>query len=457
MVTVSKSPVRYPPGPKGHFILGVVPDFSRNPLSFLSRCAQEYGDIVYLRNPLFPLYQLNHPDYIEKVRGTGNNQFVKFQTKRMLKQLIGNGLLTSEGDFWHNQRRLMQPAFHRERIAAYGEVIVTYTNRLLKTWQDGEIRDVHQDMMNLTIGIAANTLFHADVAGQEKEIVDAITVTLEYVEARGLKNPLSLLISDWIPTSNKLRFQAAVRQLDNIIYRIIQQRRTSGEDKGDLLSMLLHAQDEDGTRMTDQQLRDEVMTLLLASYEASAAALSWTWYLLSQHSEVESKLMAELQSVLNGRTPNVEDFSRLRYTEMVLMESLRLYPPAWIATRKAIGDCEVAGYPVRAGDVFIMSQWVMHRDPRYFDLPDVFNPERWAGDLAKRLPAFAYFPFGGGPRICLGKAFATMETVLVIATIAQKFQLKLVTDHPVIPWSTFHILPKYGIKMQLTQRSSIQQ
>lgn len=450
MVSVlkTKSSPNYPPGPKGHPILGLLPDYSRDPLGLTSRCAEEYGDVVFWKLPVSPAYQLNRPDYIEEVLVTKNSQFVKHQSLQLLGRMLGNGLVTSEGEFWQRQRRLMQPAFHRERIFSYGEVMVDYTKRLLPTWSDGEIRDIHEDMMRLTLEIVAKTLFGAEVATEVEKVGNAMQTSIEYFEARNT-NLLLYLLPDWVPSRLNLRFKKVMQQMDEIIYAIIQQRRQSGKDAGDLLSMLLQIQDEDGVGMSDQQLRDEVMTLFLAGHETTALTLSWAWYLLSQHPEVETKLQAELETVLAGRTPTIADLPQLSYTEKVVMEVMRLYPPVWAMARQVLHDCEIAGYPVRAGNSVFMSQWVMHRDPRYFDEPEVFNPDRWNGDLAKNLPTFAYFPFGGGPRICIGKSFAKMEAVLLLATIAQQFRLTLVPNQEIIPWPAFTLRPKYGMKMLL--------
>jgi cytochrome P450 len=260
----------------------------------------------------------------------------------------------------------------------------------------------------------------------------------------------------WIPTPTNLRLKRAVRQLDAIVYGFIKERRASGGDRGDLLSMLLQAQDaDDGTRMTDKQVRDEAMTLFLAGHETTANALSWTWYLLSQHPEVEAKLAAELEAVLGGRSPTVADLPRLRYTEMVVLESMRIFPPVYAFGREAIRECTLGGYRVRRGTTVIMSQWVMHRDPRYFDNPEQFLPERWADGLAKRLPKFAYLPFGGGPRICIGNSFAMMEAILILATMLSKFRFTVLPDHPVIPRPTVTLRPEHGIKGVLTKREPI--
>ncbi len=458
MTTLLKAPVNVPPSPKGHFITGNFLDYSHNPLDFLSSCARQYGDIIRFRFGPIISYFVNHPDYIEEVLVTKNSQlFRDLNLKRDGgERLFGSGLLTSYGEFWRRQRRLMQPAFHRERIAAYANVMVNYTDRMVATWQPGEIRDVYQEMMYLTLAIVAKTLFDTDIVSEVEEIYTLLEgVMQDYNQNRGNKVLLLLLgslLPKWLPTPNRLRFRKAVERLDEIVYSIIQQHRTSGKDTGDLLSMLLQVQDEDGSQMTDQQLRDEVMNLLLAGHETTANALSWTWMLLSQNPVVEAKLLEELQTVLGGRVPSMADLPQLRYTERVVLESMRLYPPVWATTRQALQDCEIGGYPIAAGTNVFMSQWVMHRDPRYFDNPEEFEPDRWADDLAKRLPTYAYFPFGGGSRVCIGKSFAMMEAVLVVATIAQKFQLTLVPEHPIVLQPSITLSPKHGIKMLLTKR-----
>jgi cytochrome P450 len=392
---------------------------------------------------------LNDPEHIEDALVTNYRGFIKAAPLRAHRRLFGNGLLTNEGDSWLQQRRLVQPAFHQDRIAAYGEVMVAYTERLLATWQEGDTRDVHADMKRLTMAIVTKTLFNADVAGEGKDVGAAIETAMEqHTVWRGLAR----LIPEAMPTPTNMRYQRAVQRLDKIIYTIISKRRASGEDAGDLLSMLLHARDEDGNQMSDQQLRDEALTLFLAGYDTPALALSWVWYLLSQHPTVEDKLVAELQTVLGGRAPNVADVSQLSYTEMVVRESMRLYPPAWIISREARQDCEIAGYRVCAGTQLIISQWVMHRDPRYFDAPEEFRPERWANGLVKRLPKCVYFPFGSGPRVCIGNSFAMMETVLLLATIAQKFHLSLAPGASVTPWPSITLRPKDGMRMVLTRR-----
>jgi cytochrome P450 len=446
------STVSLPPGPKAHFLKGHLPKLIPDPLPFLAHCAREYGDIVSLRLGPKKILLLSHPDHIEYVLVTGNRNFTKDFSIRLYRPILGNGLLTSEGDFWLRQRRLAQPAFQRQRIAAYGEIMTAYAERLLNTWRDGEVLDLHPQMMRLTLEISAKTLFDADVAAEARDVGVALEEALECMDARF--STIFFWLPDWVPTPNNVRLRRAIRRLDEVLYQIIDRRRASTEDRGDLLSLLLHAQDEDdGSHMTDRQLRDEAMTLFLASHETTALALSWTWYLLAQHPEVEAELEAELEAVLGGRTPAVADLPRLAYTERVVMESMRLYPPAYGLGREASRDCEIGGYPVPAGRTVFMYQWIVHRDPRFYDQPNEFLPNRWANGLAQRLPRFAYFPFGGGPRQCIGNTFAMMEAVLVLATIAQKFRVRLVPGHAVTLWPTITLRPRNGIKAVLTRRS----
>ncbi len=439
---------RLPPGPQGRFLIGNFPLASKDPLQLLSSWVRQYGDIFYYRFLHVPVYFLNHPDYIEYVLVTNTRNFIKGRGLQANRRVFGDGLLTSEGDFWLRQRRLAQPAFHRERIAAYGEVMVTYAQRMLAAWQEEETRDIHQDMMRLTMEIVAKALFDADLAGEAEEVGQA----LEALIAQNSRGRMVLPLLRSLPTPGNLRYQRAVRRLDGIIYGVIRQRRAGSRDSGDLLSLLLHAQDEDGSRMTDRQLRDEVMTLFLAGHETTALALSWTWYLLALHPDVERKLLAELCQTLGTRAPNVSDLPRLPYTEMVVKESMRLYPPAYAMARVALQDCEIGGYRVPRGASVVMSQWVMQRDSRYYDEPDRFEPKRWADGLEKRLPRFAYFPFGGGSRQCIGNSFAMMEAVLLLATIAQKFRLTLLPGHPVAPFPSITLRPKYGINVVLLKR-----
>jgi cytochrome P450 len=419
-------------------------------LGFFAACARDYGDVVPIRVVNRRLILLSHPDLIEEVLTARARHTTKTAILNMLRPVLGDGLLLSEGDSWLRQRRLMQPAFHRQRIAGYGDVMAGYTERGMADWRDGQTRDVHADMMAITQAIVAKTLFDADVSDDACDVGHALHVLMEDFSRRRMS---VFALPRFVPTPARRRARAAVARLDRIVYDIIAARRASGEDRGDLLSILLAAQDaDDGSRMTDHQVRHEIMTLFLAGHETTAVALSWTWYLLAQHPEVEACLAAELRSVLGGRLPTVADLPQLRYTEMVVTESMRLYPPAFTLTRRVNEACEVGGHRVEPETTLVMSQWVVQRDARWFEAPTAFRPERWENDLAKRLPRYAYFPFGGGPRLCIGNTFAMMETTLLLATIAQRFRFALAPGEPVTPMLSVTLRPARGIRMRLSAR-----
>ena len=442
---------KIPPGPHSSLaknIGGELRRVTRDPLGFFTHCARTYGDVTAMRYFNFRSYFINHPDLIEDVLVTSARKFHKGRVLLANKALFGDGLLTSEGNFWLRQRRLAQPAFHRARIAAYADTMVRYAERLLETWRDGEERDIHEEMMRVTLQIVGKTLFDADVAKDAHEVGRSLELLLEL----SADFARAILIPQWLPTPKNIRKARAIRKLDKIIYRIIGERRASGHDAGDLLSMLLAARDDDGSCMTDKQLRDESITLFLAGHETTANALSWTWWLLAQNPAAEEKLHAELDALLGGRAPTLDDVPRLHYTELVLTESLRMYPPAWGTARVAVEDHEIGGYTLRKGMGVALSQWVMHRDPRWFDAPGEFLPERWEDGLAKRLPRFAYFPFGGGPRQCIGNTFALMEATLVLATIAQRYRFRLIEAHPVVPLPSITLRPRHGIRAIVESR-----
>jgi cytochrome P450 len=438
-------------GPREHWLLGSLGEFNRDQLGFYGRCAREYGDVVPVRLGPRRGLLIYHPDAIEGVLITRARDFVKSPGIRLLRRLLGDGLFVSEGDLWLRQRRLMQPAFHRQRIAAYGDVMATYAMRRAAGWRDGAVMDIHPEMMAITRDIVAKTLFDADVSDDARVIGDASHFLTEYFGRR--LGSLLQLVPPWVPTPANLRLRKAVRGLDEVVYRMIADRRHTPGDRVDLLSILLQAQDaEDGSRMTDRQVRDEVMTLFLAGHETTAVALSWTWYLLGQHPEVDARLADELRAVLGGRPPTVADLPALRYTEMVVKESMRLYPPAYGIARQVAKPTEVAGQPMRVGTFVIMPTWVVHRDVRWFDKPEEFRPERWDGDGARRLHRFAYFPFGGGPRQCIGNTFAMMEAILVLAAIAQRFRVVLVPGQTVIPAPYITLRPEPGIRVRVESR-----
>ncbi len=439
---------KFPAGPSQGLKRWSLGPLNNNPLEYFTKVAREYGDVAGLRVLNFKTVFINHPSLIEEVLVTNARKYSKGRVLRANRHVFGEGLLTSEGDFWLRQRRLAQPAFHRARIASYAATMVDYTERMVQGWRGGEERDAHQEMMRLTLEIVAKTLFDADVERDAQEVGKSLELLLEI----GANFRRTIFVPHWLPTPTNLRVRREVKQIEKILYRIIAERRASGRDAGDLLSMLLSAQDEDGSRMTDRQLRDEAITLFLAGHETTASTLSWTWWLLARHPAVEAKLHAELDAVLGDRAPTLDDLPKLRYTGHLITESLRLYPAAWGMARLVVEDHEIAGCAVTKGMGVAMAQWVVHRDPRWYDAPEEFRPERWEDDLLKRLPRFAYFPFGGGPRQCIGNAFALMEAALILATIARKFRLLLVANHPVVPLASITLRPRHGVRVTLESR-----
>ena len=438
---------KLPPGPKGLPLFGLAFEFLRDPLETLRRLAREYGDIVCV--PVVNQHRifLNHPDYIEQVCIVQQAKFHKSKlTKDVTQRLLGQGLLISEGDFWRRQRRLAQPAFHRSRINEYGATMVERAEVRMKQWRDGDVRDITQEMMAMTLDIAVRTLFGSTLQAEAEQVGDSLGYLMRY-SLRKARSPIKVP-ENW-PTPANRRATRETQFLDSLVYGIIKERQAEGNTNHhhDLLAMLMSALDEDGTQMTPRQLRDESMTLFLAGHETTALTLSWAWYMLSENPAAEARLHEELHGILAGRAPELADFERLPYLRAVVNETLRLYPAAYILARTSVAPCTIAGYDFPADTTMIMAQWVMHRDLRYFDDPEVFQPERWLNGLENRLPAGAYFPFGDGPRRCIGQGFALLESALVLATIAQKYRFKLVPGHPVIPDPLVTLRAKHGIRM----------
>ncbi len=412
-----------PPGPRGGFPLRSLLAFRRDPLSFLRRVQRAHGDVAAFRFGPRRLYLLSHPDLVRDVFVTHHRNFIKSLALQRARVLLGTGLLTSEGDFHLRQRRMAQPAFHRDRVAALAATMAAYAGRTGDGWSAGREMDIGREMNRLTLAIAGDTLFGADVEGEAEEVARALDAALGMFDR--LTNPLGILL-DRLPLPGTIRLRRARAALDATIYRIIERRRASAEDRGDLLSLLLAARDDegDGGRMTDAQLRDEALTLFLAGHETTANALAWAWHLLAAHPEAEARLHAEVDAVVGDRLPTAEDYPRLPYTRAVFAESMRLYPPAWTVGREPLEDFAAGGYRIPAGTVVIMSPWVVHRDPRWWPDPDRFDPGRWTPEAEAALPRFAYFPFGGGPRKCIGEGFAWMEGVIVLATLARRWRLR---------------------------------
>jgi cytochrome P450 len=414
-------------------------DLQNSPIDFLVQTARRYGDVSRFRAGSRRGYLISHPDLIKEVLVTQQSSFIKEDSFKRIKNIMGDGLLTSEGAFYLRQRRLVQPAFHRQRIAAYGKIMSDYAADIFSRWHDGEEIGIFQEMNRLTLNIVAKTLFDTNLESDAKEIGEAATTILQAA-------PFSLDSEENYTLLNEEKVQEAKNNLDKIIYRLIDERQKSGKDKGDLLSMLMFS-NEGNEKMSNEELRDEAVTILMAGHETVATALTWSWYLLSQNPECQEKLRDELKGVLEDRTPSVEDMPQLEYTKKILTESMRIYPPVWAVIRLAIKDCEIGNTRIPKDSVVLMSQYVLHHDSRFFENPEDFLPDRWTDEMQKNLPQFAYFPFGGGIRRCIGEQFAWMEGILLIASIAQKWQFQLVPNQTVQFEPLITLRPKYEIKM----------
>jgi cytochrome P450 len=415
----------------------------------LQRLAREYGDIVSMPVMATSRVLLNRPEYVQQLLILDHAKLHKSTlTKLVVGPLLGQGLLISEGDFWRRQRRLAQPAFHRSRTNEYSPVMVECALQQTRTWRPGETRNIAEEMMKLTLEVAVRTLFGISLAGNSDSIGKAMTFLMRHYLHRA-RSPWRVPQS-W-PTPANRRARREFEYMDSLIYRIISDRKKDTHPRNDLLSLLMAAMHEDGSQMTEQQVRDESMTLFVAGHETTALSLSWTWYLLGENPAAEARLHEELRLVLGGRPAEVSDLEKLPYLNAVVHESLRLYPPAYMMARMNVETVNVGGYEIPPRTTLLASQWVMHRDPRFFEQPEKFVPERWLDGLESRLPPGAYFPFGDGPRRCIGQGFAQLETALVIAAIAQKFRFRLKKGFPVVLEPLVTLRPKYGIEMKIQQ------
>ena len=447
------------PGPKRPFLGSLIAP-RRDTLKLLTALARDYGDVVHFRLAGEHAYLINDPQLIRDVFVTHQKNFTKSRGLERAKKLLGEGLLTAEGANHVRQRRLIQPAFHRDRIAAYGDVMAAYASRMSEQWEDlsrrspeGAKVDVSHEMMRVTLAIVGKTLFNTDVESKADEVGLALTHVMQtfFISMLPLQN-----IIDRLPLPIIRRAQRARARLDALIYQMIAERRASGRDQGDLLSMMLASEADDGSgetltpperRLSDRDVRDNALTLLLAGHETTANALTWTFYLLSQTPEAETKLHEEIDRVLAGRAPAMADLPRLPYVERVVTEALRLYPPAWIIGRRAIDEYALGDYVVPPRAIIFSSPWVTHRDARFYPEPDRFNPDRWTSEFRAALPPFAYFPFGGGARKCIGDQFALMEAALVLTVVAQRWRLRLVPGHPVATQPLITLRARHGMKM----------
>lgn len=434
-----------PPGPRGLPIVGADPAMIRGGLEFRTRVAREHGDHVYWEGMRGPVYQFNHPDDIEHVLVQNNQNYVKGESfQQILEPLTGNGILNNHGEGWRRNRRLIQPAFHPERIEVYAEMMTEFTAELCRSWSDGETRLIHDDMMELTLQIVAKALFGVDVDDHIDEIGAALDAYLP--ASSSLTN---VILPAAVPLPSRRKMRDARDTLDDIVDVIIRERRHDPGD--DVVSKLLSAEN-DGDGLSEQQIHDEIITLLAAGHETTAVSMTYTTYLLSQHPQVERRLVAELDEVLDGRTPEMADLPELTYTERVVKESMRLFPPVPIIVREAIEPDTIGGYDVPAGATVYASQWVVHRDSRWYDDPLAFRPERWTDELEASLPRLAYFPFAAGPRRCIGDRFAMLEARLILATMYQNYHLELRSDRNIEVIPTVTSRPKEDVVMAVRER-----
>jgi cytochrome P450 len=442
-----------PPTYRPRFPGATIVDFRGDPLGFLAKLARDYGDLATFRVGPQRFLFVNDPGYIKEILVTRQANFVKSRALQRARCFLGDGLLTAEGAAHRRQRRLAQPAFHRERVAGYGAAMVEAAVTARERWHAGDHIDASREMMRLTLEIVARTLFGAEVASEADDIERALTTVMNGF------NRLLLPFSEYfdaLPLPGNRRRQAAAARLDATVYRMIAERRASGEERDDLLSLLLRARDDegDGTGMSDKQLRDEALTIFLAGHETTANALTWTWYLLSQNPEAARRMYDEIRTALGGRLATVADLPKLPYTEAVLAEGLRLYPPAWAVGRQALEAFTLGDYEIPAGTMILMSQWVMHRDSRFYPDPERFDPDRWTPERRAERPKFAYFPFGGGARVCIGEQFALMEGVLLLATIAGRGRLELTPGARPVPQPLMTLRPRYGMPMIVHEADS---
>lgn len=435
--------------PKGSLILGHLPQLQQDWLGTLRRWQQEYGDFVTVRLGPRPAAFIFDPEDAETILVAKYKASRKNFIIRRTRALIGDGLLLSEGEFWRRQRRLMQPAFHRASIDGYARIMTELTQERLDQWKDGQTLDIHHELVLLTRSIVSRSLFGSDVDDQDREIE---TIIDRLVNDFSKLTDSPIIIPLVVPIPINLRFRRDRERLDRLVFRFIERRRQQPEDRDDLISILLRAQDENGSRMTDRQLRDQVITLFLAGHETTASALTWAIYLLTAHPEAARRLAQEADRVLGDRPPTAQDVPHLTDAENVFKEAMRLYPPNWLMGRETTEPMELRGRTIPKGWNLLISPWVIHRDARWFDEPDEFRPERWESERVKALPTGAYLPFGAGPRQCIGRHFAMMEAVIILSSIAQRYQLHRDLSRPVVPVPLVSIRPKGGLLVTVQRR-----
>lgn len=439
------------PGPKGLPLLGNILDFGRDQIGFLERHTRTYGDLVRVDFAGWPTVLVHDMEAIEHVLVGNPGNFIKNRAVwRHVTALFGQGLLTSEGEFWQRQRRLAAPPFAPRQLLAYDADMVAIAADVASRWHDGQVLDIHPQMMNMSLRVAAKTLFDSDVR-QDIELMDSVLDDLAVALEARFKRPF--VIPDAIPLPSNRRYNRAIRAVESVVARLIQERRRNGvAGRNDFLSRLMAARDADGTQMTDALLRDEAITLLLAGHETTALALSWTFHLLGSHPEIQDRLIAEVDAVLGGRAATSSDLAALTYAEAVVTEAMRIFPPSWVIGRESVAPFTICGRQFDAGTTVLISQWVLHRDPRWFEDPLAFRPERWLDEAHRKLPRFAYMPFGGGPRICIGHRFAMIEAVLMLATLMQRFSVEWQADRPIEPFPSITLRPGGGVWVRLSAR-----
>ena len=450
----TKSTLLRPPGPSTWLPLGLnqVVGMASDPAGFLRKMA-EYGDIVYYKAGLNDVYLLNHPDYIRDVLVSEQKNFIKGESVTLLRELLGEGVFTSDGPAHLQPRRMLQPSFHRERLAGYARTMVKYSEEKQRDWRDGQVIDLTEEMKQLTLAILTRTLFDIDVATDKPELADALNALHDWARRFLLPIQVARLIEK-LPLASNRRFKEARVYLDTSMDELVAQRRAEGLERGDLLSLLLEIYPVEGsqTGQGDRQIRTELLTFFLAGHETTALALMWAWCLLGQHPAVEAKLHCELEEVLGQDAPGLESYSRLKYTEQVFREALRLYPPAYVIPRYALNDCRIGGYTIPKNALVLVSPYLVQRDARYFEEPERFKPERWTPEFKSALPRMAYFPFGGGPRLCIGEPFAWMEGVLALATLAQRWKMRLLPGQSLALNPKLTLRPKQAIHVCLERR-----
>jgi cytochrome P450 len=438
-----------PPGPRGTLIGGNLRQIGPRRVDFFLELARTYGPVASFRVGHHRVFLVSDPDLIEQILVTDARHYIKHFGARAFKPALGNGLVTSEGRFWLRQRRLIQPAFLKARVQSYAPLMGDLTNAMLARWQPGTCVDIESEFSQLTSAIALKTLFGLDDHGDRERLNDTLHLAFDLMAER-LNWPFQ--IPQWLPIRANMRLRRAIAALDAVIDGYIAAGRARKEPGDDLLSTMIAAQHDDGTQMSDRQLRDEAMTLYLAGHETTALTLVWAWYLIARHPQVEEKLAGEWRAVLGERSPGADELAALPYTNAVISESMRLYPPVYAIGREATTELEIGGYRVKRGYTILMSQWVSHRDPKYFPDAERFDPERWRDGLAARLPKYAYYPFGGGQRICVGSHFALMEAAIVLATVGQRFRFTIEPGAKIDLKPQITLLPVAGIPATLRLR-----